>query len=99
MSFRIRGIEESWIYQEALRKGEALGEARVRAQAEARARAEEVRTILILQGRKKFGPPDEQAEAKLAAVSDLSRLHELGARILDVTSWDELLAESQSESA
>jgi len=85
----IRGIEETPLYQEAFQKGEAQGEAR--------GRAEEARKLLILQGRKKFGPLDEQTEAKIAALSDLDRLHELGARILDVVSWDELLADSSNE--
>jgi hypothetical protein len=79
MLFGIRGIEESSVYQGILRKGEARG------------RVEEARKFLAIQGRKKFGPPDEQTEAKIAALSDLERLHELGARILDVASWDELL--------
>jgi hypothetical protein len=79
MLYGIREIEESSVYQDALRKGEARG------------RADEARKLLILQGRKRFGPPDEQTEAKIAALGDLDRLHELGARILDVASWDELL--------
>jgi predicted transposase YdaD len=87
MLFNIRGIEETPVYQEAFHKGEAQG----RAEGEAQGRAEEARKFLILQGRKKFGPPDEQSEARIAALSDLDRLHELGARILYVASWDELL--------
>ena len=83
MLFGIRGLEETSVYQEALHKGETLGEAK--------GRVEEARKILILQGRKKFGPPDEQVEAKIAAVSDPAYLDELIVRLLDVASWDELL--------
>src|SRR5262245_30794666 len=81
----IHGIEETPLYQEAYQKGEARG------------RAEEARKILIRHGTKKFGPPDEQAKAQIAALADLDRLHELVDRILDVASWDELLADSTNE--
>ena len=80
MLYGIRGIEESSVYQGILKKGEAKG------------RAEEARTILIRHGTKKFGPPDEQAEAQIAAVADIDRLHDLVDRVLDVASWDELLS-------
>lgn len=82
MLFGIRGLEESSLYQEALHKGEALGRAE--------GAVEKSRDILLLQGRKKFGPPDEQIAARIAALSDPGRLDDLIARILDVASWDEL---------
>jgi predicted transposase YdaD len=98
MLFNIRGIEETPLYQEAFQKGEARGraegEARGRAEGEARGRAEEARKFLIRHGTKKFGPPDEQAKARITALADLDRLHDLVDRILDVASWDELLGAS-----
>jgi hypothetical protein len=76
MVLGIRGIEDSWVYQDIFAKGEI----------------EEARKILLRQGRKKLGQPDEPVAAKIAAISDLDRLNLLLDRILDVSSWDELLA-------
>jgi predicted transposase YdaD len=84
MLFGIRGLEESSVYQEALRKGEMRG------------RTKGARESLIFLGSRKFGPPDEPTQAKIAALSDIDRLHDLSARILDVASWDELLADPSS---
>jgi predicted transposase YdaD len=82
MILGIPGIEESSVYQGILAKGEARGEAK--------GRVEDARAILIRHGTKKFGPPNEQARAQIAALSDLDRLHDLVDRVLDVASWDEL---------
>jgi hypothetical protein len=84
MLFGIRGIEESSVYQGILRKGEAKG----RAEGE----AEWIREALLIQGRKKLGPPEEKTRAQIAEIHDLDRLKLLLERILDVSSWDELLA-------
>jgi hypothetical protein len=88
MLFGIRGIEESSVYQGILRKGEAIGEAK----GEAKGRIEEAREVLLRHGRKKLGPAGEMVEAEIAALADLDRLHDLIDRILDVSTWDELLA-------
>jgi predicted transposase YdaD len=80
MLFGIRGIEESSVYQGILKRGEAKG------------RIEEVREVLLRQGRKKLGPPSEEVAAEIAALADLDRLHGLVDRILEVSTWDELLA-------
>jgi hypothetical protein len=79
MLFGIHGIEESSVYQGILRKGRAMGA------------VEEAKKTLLRQGRKKFGPPGEKVESEIAALGDLERLHDLIDRILDVSSWDELL--------
>jgi predicted transposase YdaD len=92
MVLGIRGIEESWVYQDIFAKGRAEGEAKGLAEGEAKGRAEEARQALLRQGRKKFGPPSERIEAEITALGDLDRLNELLDRILDVASWDELLA-------
>jgi predicted transposase YdaD len=88
MLFGIRGIEESSVYQGILRKGEAKGRAEGRAEGE----AEGIRKALFIHGRKKLGPPDEETAARIAEIHDLDRLERLLERILDVSSWDELLA-------
>lgn len=52
-----------------------------------------VRSVLFRQGRRKFGAPPlpEQKEAMNAIVS-LARLETLAEKLLDVTTWDDLLA-------
>src|SRR5262249_8269484 len=108
MVLGIHGIEESSVYQDIFAKGEAKGraegeargraegEARGRAEGEARGRAAEAREILLRQGRKRLGPPDESVLDRIAALSDLDRLDLLLDRLLDVASWDELLASAES---
>jgi predicted transposase YdaD len=86
MVLGIRGIEESRVYQDIFAKGVAEGEAK--------GRAEEARQALLHLGRKKFGPPSERVEAEISALGDLERLNDLLDRILDVASWEELLAPS-----
>jgi predicted transposase YdaD len=88
MLYGIRGIEESSVYQDIFRKGRAEGEAI--------GRAEEAKTALLLQGRQKFGPPDPRIEATIIAISDLDRLHDLMGRLLEVSTWEELLAAEDS---
>jgi predicted transposase YdaD len=92
MLFGIRGIEESSVYQGILRKGEAKGRAEGEAKGRAEGEAEGIREALLIQGRKKLGPPDEKTSAQIAEIRDLDRLKLLLERILDVSSWDELLA-------
>lgn len=69
-------LEDSTTYQWILKKGEARGETRVR-----------VNTILR-QGTKRFGEP----AATVAAITNVDRLDQLLERVLDATSWDDLLA-------
>ena len=87
MTWAMRGIEESWVYQDILAKGEAKGrakgeakgwaegEAKGRAEGEAKGAVDEARNALLRLGRKKLGEPDERVLALLAAVGDLDRLH------------------------
>jgi hypothetical protein len=56
-------------------------------------RREGAQALLLRQGQKKFGKaPTKQQQSELAAVTDLRRLERLSVRLLDVESWDELLA-------
>jgi predicted transposase YdaD len=55
--------------------------------------AEEAKKILMLQGRKLFGPPDARTSAVLDRIKGLDRLERLTERLLDVSSWEELLAD------
>jgi hypothetical protein len=91
MILGIRGIEEPSVYQDIFAKGRAEG------------LAEEVRkSVLLRQGRKKFGPPSEAVVSQLNAIEEIDRLNDLIERILDAKSWDELLegtGESPGQSA
>lgn len=69
------GMRESSTYQLILSEGELR----------------EAKKLLLLQGRKKFGPPDEATAAALEAIADLARLEQLHDRLLEVSSWQELL--------
>jgi hypothetical protein len=69
-------LEESSTYQHVLEKGETKGQ----------------RRTLLRQGTKKFGPPSAAIADTLNAITDVQRLERLAERILDVRSWDELLA-------
>lgn len=51
-----------------------------------------VRQTIVRQGTKKFGPPDEATLAALNEIKDVERLEQLSERLLDVSSWQELLA-------
>jgi predicted transposase YdaD len=72
----VRDMKESVTYQKIIREG----------------REEEARALLLRLGRKRFGPPAPEAEAALAGVTAIERLEALSERLLDVESWEELLA-------
>jgi predicted transposase YdaD len=88
MLFGIRGIEESSVYQGILKKGEAIG----RVEGRVEGRVDEARKNLLRIGAKRLGPPDESINGRIADITELERLDVLLDRILDVSSWDELLA-------
>jgi predicted transposase YdaD len=51
----------------------------------------EVRRLLLRLGRRRFGPPDTQTVAAIEAIADLDSLERLTERLLDTSSWQELL--------
>jgi hypothetical protein len=55
-------------------------------------RIDALKKVILMQGRKRFGPPDEAVRATVSALSDLDRLEFLVERLLDVSSWQELFA-------
>ena len=105
----VQSMKESVTYQKILREGLAKGrdegraEGRVEGRAEGRdeGRAEGrvegpvegERRILRRQGTRRFGKPDTHIEAALDAIADLERLEQLSDRVLEVKTWDELLAQ------
>ncbi|MBY0522177.1 MAG: hypothetical protein K2R98_02195 [Gemmataceae bacterium] len=80
-------MEESVTYQKILRKGEARGIV----EGVAKGEANEARKMLLLLGRARFGEPTPEAVAALDALTDVRQLEELGVRLLQATSWQELL--------
>jgi hypothetical protein len=54
-------------------------------------RTDALQKTLLRLGRKRFGPPSEQIQQTIQAITDLERLGRLSERLLDVTSWQELL--------
>ena len=83
----VRNMKESTTYQAIKAEGEALG----RAQG-----AEKLREALFVLGSKRLGEPDAATRAAVEALDDLDRLTLLTERLLDVESWVELLAGSQT---
>jgi hypothetical protein len=54
-------------------------------------RVEALRSTILRQGRKKFGPPSPEQESELAAIADYERLEALSEKLLDVSTWAGLL--------
>lgn len=48
--------------------------------------------LILLQGRKRFGDPDDAEKSELLAIRDLDQLERLSVAILSAESWKELLA-------
>jgi hypothetical protein len=84
MILGIRGIEESTVYQSIFAEGETEGEAKGIAES------------VLRMGRTRLGPPSEQVEAAIMAMSDRERLLQLIDRLASLSSWDELLASDPS---
>jgi hypothetical protein len=72
----VRAMRESSTYQAILDEGRIEGK----------------QTTLLRQGCKRFGEPDEATRQRLLAVTSVERLDALSERLLDVGSWQELLA-------
>jgi hypothetical protein len=52
------------------------------------------RDLLLKAGRKRFGPPDDRIRDRITATTDAERLRHLFERLSDVTTWDDLMAET-----
>ncbi len=52
------------------------------------------RQTLYRQGRKRFGPPASAVEARIDAIADFEHLETLADRLLEVSSWEELISDS-----
>lgn len=56
-----------------------------------RGRIREARSLLLRVGSKKFGRPTPAHELAINELTDLARLEALSEKLLDVTTWDDLL--------
>lgn len=84
-------MEESTTYQLLIARGKEQGKAEGLAEGEARGKAEEARRLLLRIGRNRFGEPDAVVQAALSA-APLERLEQMADRMLQVETWQELLA-------
>jgi hypothetical protein len=83
MFLDVRGMKESWVYQDIFAEGKAEGRAE--------GAVEEARNALLRVGRKKLGEPNERVLSLLAALGDLDRLNLLLDALLEAARWDDLL--------
>jgi len=88
-------FEESTVYQEILQKGEArgkaLGEAKGKALGEALGEAQATQALILRLGQRRWGTPQAEQTEKIYAMHDTERLMQIAERVLDATSWDDLL--------
>lgn len=75
-------MKESTTYQAILEEGRSEGI------------VEGEKKALLLLGTRRFGPPDAATRAAIVSLDSIGKLDQLTARLLDVSSWDELLAVS-----
>jgi predicted transposase YdaD len=77
------GMEESVTYQAIVRKGlqQGLQQGRV----------EEARKMVLLMGEARFGPPTPRTLAVIEAIDELTKLEQLPVRLVQASSWEELL--------
>lgn len=85
-------LEDSTTYQAILRKGIAQGLERGVAQGVAQGRAKEAVAMILRIGRKRFAVSPPDVEQRLNAVNEVEQLERMADRILDVATWDDLLA-------
>jgi predicted transposase YdaD len=74
-----------------------LDEGRVEGRIEGQLAGE--RRVILRQGKRRFGVPSPAHRAMLERISSLERLEALSVRLLEVESWEELLAETPVSSA
>ena len=79
----IRAMKESSSYQAILEEGYAQGEMR--------GEMKEAAKLLKKLGTRRFGPPDHSVLVAIEAITDLERIELLLERMLEASSWEELL--------
>lgn len=81
-------MRESSTYQMILEEGRVEG----RVEGRAEGQIIEARRLVLGLGTRKFGPPDATMVATLDAIDDLNVLHSLADGLLQMSTWEELLA-------
>jgi hypothetical protein len=76
----VQTMEESVTYQAIIHKGLQQGE------------LQQIKKTVLRQWRKRFGEPSASAVTALETISDLERLERMSEHLLDVATWDDLLA-------
>ena len=98
MFMGIRGIEQSWYYQEILGEGKAEGKAQGKAEGRIEGRVEgrmeEVRKTILRLGRIRFGEPTAAQATAIETITDLAGAEATIDRVLDAESWSGLLSGS-----
>jgi predicted transposase YdaD len=84
-------IREYAAFRTFLEEGRVEGRAEGRAEGRTMGRIEAFRELLFRQGRRKFGPPTAEHLDAVNAITDSDRLEALGERVLDASTWDDLL--------
>jgi hypothetical protein len=79
----IHGMKDSVTYQAIVEEGIEKGIARG---------VQALQNLLLHLGLKNLGPADESVERAIRAIKDLDRLNRMGDRLLDVSTWQELLS-------
>ena len=82
----VRDMEESVTYQAIIQKGKDIGMRE--------GEAKRARSILLNLGRKRFGRPDAPIRASIDSIQSPDRLERLAERILEASSWADLLRQS-----
>jgi Domain of unknown function (DUF4351) len=75
----VRAMRDSTTYMAILEEGREEG------------CANEAKSVILRQGQRRFGAADEVITTQVRAIVDLERLHRLEDRMLDATSWQDLL--------
>jgi predicted transposase YdaD len=89
----VRAMEESSTYQAILAKGREQGIVKGIGQGAEQGE----KRLLLRQCRKRFGELTPEQKAAIEAISDLDQIEALGERILEVSSWEELMGLPQAK--
>jgi predicted transposase YdaD len=84
----VRAMRDSDTYMAILEEGEEKGLKKGLKQGQVK----EAKNWLLSLGKMRFGDPNKATIAQLSAVTDLKRLHRIRARMMEATSWQDLLA-------
>ena len=83
------------ILDEGREEGRNEGRKEGRKEGEKKGQIAGAQKLLFHLGRSRLGPISKKARAAIEAIDDLTRLERLGERLLDVSSWAELLSEAE----